>query len=87
MTIELTIIGPSTKMVIDVAWIDIETTQGSMIILPAHEPLLTELKAHSHMTYAQKNVDGSLFETSMQIASAIIDVTRSSVTVILDEYT
>ncbi len=86
MKLELTIISPTSKSVVNVAWVEVETLDGNRVILPAHEPFLAVLKKHSSLIYATPlGVDGATAQTSIIIKDGIVSVTRSSVCVIIDE--
>ncbi len=49
--IELQIIRPTSKEVLNVDWIDIQTPTGNFVVGPDHSPLVSILKERGHFSY------------------------------------
>jgi F0F1-type ATP synthase epsilon subunit len=77
----LKILGPTTKKTITVEWIDVQTTEGSMVILPGHAPLTLQL---AHNTPVSLGLPGGAVN-SIPIADGILAVDRHQATIILDD--
>ena len=77
----LKILGPTSKKSITVEWIDVQTTQGSRVILPGHEPLTAQL---AHNTPVSLGLPGGAVN-SIPITDGILAVDRHTATIILDD--
>ena len=64
----------------EVSWIDLVTTDGGMIILPEHSPMVATLAINKELSFKTK--DGRLLHVKV-INGGIIEITRTQVTVLL----
>ncbi len=76
---DLHIITPVSKKSIAVAWIEVYTSVGGLVIQPGHAPLITSLKENSQVTICLKSgkietidVPRGLFSVNRKEASIII---------------
>lgn len=79
---QLTIISPTKKEHIDVAWIELNTDQGNYIIQQGHAPTFFTLKARAPFTYCLKNGE----HVAVMVKHAMVEVTRTHITVLLADF-
>ncbi len=79
---QLSIISPTKKEIFDVAWIECNTPQGNFVIQPGHAPTILTLSEHKPFVYCLKNGK----EEVIMIKRAIVEITRSQVTVLLSQF-
>lgn len=77
----LLVVGSSLKKERTVQSVDITTTQGNQIIYAGHAPLIGILKPNSVVTYTL----GDMLSESFTVKGGTVEVSRNSVTIILDE--
>lgn len=76
---ELTLIGPTSSQTLDINWIEVSTNEGDFVVLPGHAPMIIVLAANKEIT--MERTDGSTMV--MTIAAGFLEVTRTSVMLIL----
>ncbi len=76
---ELKLIGPMSSQSMQVNWLEVETQQGSFVIMPGHMPMVVLLAENKEITMELE--DGST--TLMTIVGGILEVTRNTLTLIL----
>ncbi len=80
--IELQIIRPTSKEVLDVEWIDVQTPTGDFVIGKDHSALVSTLKERGRITYRKHNskhiqvVDcyGGLLKVESNVVVVILDL-------------
>lgn len=77
---ELRIISSVQTILYRVNWIDIVTTDGSLVILPEHAPMVATLMPKKEFVFECK--DGSIEHVLVE-KNGIIEVTRTDATVLL----
>jgi len=78
---KLTVVAPSFTKEIEVAWLELNTPEGSYVIQSGHAPIMLKLSPDKKITYC---VDTGKQE-SMLIPDGIVDITRTQATVIISE--
>jgi F0F1-type ATP synthase epsilon subunit len=78
---ELTIITPTHKQTVNVAWLEFNTPCGNLVILPGHMPTIVTLAEGQKMIYALANG----VKESMSITRGIAHITRNAVMVVVNE--
>ena len=76
---ELKLIGPTESQKMEINWVEIQTLQGNFVIKPGHAPLIALLAPNKEMS--MELLDGSV--TVMTIPGGILEVTRTSLTLLL----
>jgi F0F1-type ATP synthase epsilon subunit len=76
---ELLIVSPLEKEIVDVTWLEIHTHQGSCIIQEGHAPMMVTLAPKSDLTYSLP--DGT--QRKRTISWGIAHITRATITLIL----
>ena len=76
---ELKLIGPISSQSMQVNWLEVETQQGSFVIMPGHTPMVVLLAENKEITMELE--DGST--TLMTIVGGVLEVTRNTLTLIL----
>jgi len=76
---ELTIISPTTKKIISVAWFEIDTTIGNFVIQQGHAPTV--------LIFAQQTIATVCLKSGKQetitIPGGVVEITRQAATFIL----
>lgn len=75
---KLSIISPETAIEHNIAWIELPTSGGSIVIQRGHEPLLAMLTPHQHVTFKLKTGK----QRSIIVQHGIARVEREAVTLI-----
>lgn len=78
---ELIIVTPSGKQVHAVSWVEINTPTGNYVIQPGHVPTAFTLSANKPLVYSLTNGK----QASLMIENAIVDVSRTSVLVLMNK--
>jgi F0F1-type ATP synthase epsilon subunit len=78
---KLNIISPTSKKIIDVAWVELNTVTGNYVIQPGHAPTFLTLAPNKDMTLCLTNGKQETFNVSQAIA----EITRESVTILVSE--
>lgn len=73
------IIKPISSQVMEVNWIEFNTSTGSFIVLEGHAPLIATIEENREITVELQ--DGSV--TVMTTSGGILEVNRDSVTLLL----
>lgn len=76
---QLNIASPAEKEELQIAWLECETTQGNVVILSGHAPIIMTLTPLSTILYRLKSGK----EESRKIINGVIHVTRSTITLLL----
>lgn len=76
---QLNIASPTEKEELQIAWLECETTQGNVIILSGHAPVIMTLRPMSSILYRLKSGK----EESRKIINGVIHVTRNTITLLL----
>lgn len=76
---ELHIITPVSKKSIAVAWIEVFTPLGGLVVQPGHAPLITSLRENSQVTVCLKS---GKIET-IDISRGLFKVTRKEASIII----
>ena len=76
---ELQLIGPTSSRIMDILWLEAQTTSGSFVIKQGHAPLIALLAPNKELTV--KLPDGST--TIITIVQGILEVTRTHITLLL----
>ena len=79
---ELSIISPTKKEIIDIVWAECNTPLGNYVIQPGHAPTIFALSAHKPFIYCLKN--GT--EEVIMIKQAIAQITRTSIILLLNNF-
>lgn len=75
----ISIKSPAQSVAKQVDWLEIHTSNGSMVILPGHAPMVVALKPNSQITMM---INGTKHQE--QILQGIAHVTREGVTLLLN---
>lgn len=78
---EVALITPTANRTVLVAWLECETSRGSLVIKEGHAPLVMALKPYSEIKF--ENEQGVV--ESLELSGGIAEVVRNSVTIILDQ--
>ena len=80
-TFALELISPSMSKSLDVSWVHIQSTTGSFLVGPDHQPLVAVLKPGGELRYRS----GSGDEQTLNIVGGLVRVTGDRALVILDK--
>lgn len=78
---QLIILSPFSKVTIDIEWIELNTPAGNFIIQPEHAPTVVTLTPQQPVIY----MTTSGKEESLIVNKAIAQVTRTSITLLMQE--
>jgi F0F1-type ATP synthase epsilon subunit len=78
---ELYLISPLQKQTFSVAWLEINTPAGNFVIQRDHVPMILILSADQPITFRLKNGK----QDSLMIRQGIIEITRISATILMNE--
>lgn len=76
---QLILVSPEKKDVIEVAWVELNTPTGNYIIQPGHAPMALALTFKQPLIYAHKNGK----EEILMVERGIAEITRTQVTILL----
>lgn len=76
---QLILVSPEKKDVIEVAWVELNTPSGNYIIQPGHAPMALALTSKQPFIYAHKNGK----EEIVMVERGIAEITRSQITILL----
>jgi len=76
---ELTIISPTQKKTLSIAWLEINTMVGNFVIQPGHASTVLVLEPQQAITYC---LDSGKQESSV-IPSGIVEITPDSATIVM----
>ena len=77
------IISPFEKKTHSVAWLEINTPLGNYVIQPGHVPMILTLSANKELIYCLTSGK----QESFIVKQGLIEITRTTATVLLDEQT
>lgn len=77
---QFTILSPTRKESYPVSWVEFESMVGNFVIQPGHAPMIVVLKPNSLSTCLLRNGK----QTTVGVSSGVVEVTRASVTFLLD---
>lgn len=80
--IELQLIRPTSKEVLNIEWIEVESPNGNFVVGPGHLPLISILKERGRIIYQKAGTDkliiidsyGGFFRIQDDKAVVILDV-------------
>jgi F0F1-type ATP synthase epsilon subunit len=78
---KLNIVSPFAQKTFDITWIEINTPAGNFVIQPGHAPMVVALSAHKDITICLTNGK----QQNFFIKQGIIDITRTTITVLSSE--
>lgn len=76
---ELHIIRPTSAQTVEINWLEAQTTEGNLVIMPEHEPLVVLLAPNKELSIELWDCTRSI----MTIAGGILEVTRNAITLII----
>lgn len=76
---ELKIVRPTSSQSLAVSWVEAQTDQGNVVILPGHTPLIVLLAADKELTIGLE--DGT--QQQIIIGGGILKVTRTELTLLV----
>lgn len=76
---QLQIVSPEKKEIIEVAWVELNTPSGNYIIQSGHAPMALALSPKQPIIYAHKNGK----EEIVMVERGMAEITRSQVTILL----
>jgi len=76
-----TIIGPVSKKIVRITWLEINTPVGNFVIQPGHVPTLLTLSGQQPITFCLKNGK----QESLLVHEGIVEVTRDSATLFINQ--
>lgn len=77
----LSIASPTIRREEKIAWIELTTNDGNMIIQPGHAPMIIRLKPQSTATYRLRNGK----EEARTVAQGVAHITRAGVTLLITQ--
>ena len=78
---KLVLIRPTGKQLFDIAWLELNTPAGNMIIQQDHAPMIVTLTPQKPFTFMARSGK----QESVTIHRAVAEITRLSVTIVLNE--
>jgi F0F1-type ATP synthase epsilon subunit len=78
---ELHIISPLQTVIHEIAWVELNSNTGNIVIQSNHEPMLLVLAPNKEMIFRLKTGK----EESLTIRAGIAEITRERTTVIINE--
>lgn len=79
--IELKVITPSESRFLKVDWVELESPNGSFLVGPGHESLISIVKKKSKFTYKTTQGDFIIMET----LGGLFTITQNKAIALLDE--
>ena len=76
---QLILVSPEKKDIIEVAWVELNTPTGNYIIQAGHAPMALALSPKQPLIYAHKNGK----EEIVMVERGIAEITRTQVTILL----
>lgn len=76
---ELHVIRPTSDQTLQINWLEANTAEGNLVILPGHEPMIVVLAPHKELSIELHDCTRTL----MTIAGGILKVTRNAITLII----
>ena len=76
---ELKIIRPTSSQELKINWLEAETDEGNLVIMPGHTPMIILLAPNKELSIELWDCTRTL----MTIAGGILEVTRNAITLII----
>jgi F0F1-type ATP synthase epsilon subunit len=76
---KLQIIRPTRSQELEINWLEAQTTEGNLVIMPEHEPIIVLLAPNKELSIEHWDCT----RTIMTIAGGILEVTRNAITLII----
>lgn len=76
----LRIISPETYEEFDIVWVELETPNGSTVILEGHAPMICSLESEKQINFCFKNGK----QENMVCPGGVAEIKRDSVTLLLN---
>jgi F0F1-type ATP synthase epsilon subunit len=77
---KLMLVSPFTQKEIEVAWIELNTPTGNIMILPEHAPTVLSLSPDQPLTYCLKNGK----KETIMVHRGMAEIGRCNATIIVD---
>ena len=77
----LHIVSPLRTLTYDIVWIELNTNAGNFVIQSGHAPMLLILAAHKEIIFRLKTGK----DESLTIPQGVAEITRESITIIMNE--
>jgi F0F1-type ATP synthase epsilon subunit len=78
---KLFVVSPFGKKTFDIAWVELNTPVGNFVIQPGHAPMMLTLSPHKEIIFCLTSGK----QESFVIKQGIIDISRTSATLLLNE--
>lgn len=79
--LELAIIGAVTKKNVSIIWLEVQTLMGNLVIQEGHAPMIVILANNQKIIFALNDTTTE----SMHIVGGLLEITRHTATIIVDE--
>ena len=76
---KLTLISPTSTIVMDINWLQVQTLQGNFTVKSGHAPTIVILAVNKEISIGLKDNSTTL----MTIAGGILEINRNSATILL----
>jgi F0F1-type ATP synthase epsilon subunit len=76
---KLQIIRPTSSQALEINWLEAQTTEGNLVIMPEHEPIIVLLAPNKELSIELWDCT----RTIMTIAGGILEVSRNAITLII----
>ncbi len=76
---ELKIVRPMSSQTMEINWLEAQTEQGNFVVLPGHTPMVILLSPDKELSIELWDCT----RTQMTIAGGILQVTRTSITLLI----
>ena len=76
---ELKIIRPTSSQKLKINWLEAQTNEGNLVIMPGHTPMVVLLAPNKELSIELWDCTRTL----MTIAGGILEVTRTAITLII----
>lgn len=78
---KLFVVSPFGKKIFDIAWVELNTPVGNFVIQPGHAPMMLTLSPNREIIFCLNSGK----QESFIIKQGIIDISRTSATLLLNE--
>ena len=78
---ELKILGPTSSQQLSINWLEAQTDQGNFVILPGHAPMVILLAPNKELVMELSDST----KNSLTIPGGILQVTRTSITLLISQ--
>ncbi len=76
---ELTIVRPTNSQKLTINWLEAQTEQGNLVIMPGHTPMVVLLAPNKELSIELWDCT----RTVMTIAGGILEITRNTITLLI----